>query len=182
MAVEAPPRLRGPAAVLRSLSAAAVHGRLLLAGRVEACLLGRSGRRAVKREGDGATPVGRWRLERVLYRADRVARPRTALPVEAIRPSDGWCDEPGDRNYNRPVRLPYRASAERLQRDDGLYDIVVVLSHNRRPRKRGCGSAIFVHLAHPSATPTAGCIALEEAALRRWLWLAKAGSHVVVPG
>ena len=126
------------------------------------CAVGRSGCRARKREGDGATPIGRWRLRAVLYRPDRVLRPRTALPVRAIRRMDGWCDAPTDRNYNRPVRLPYQASAERLWREDAIYDIVVVLDHNERPRAGGCGSAIFMHVARPGYLPTEGCIALAR--------------------
>ena len=64
-----------------------------------------------KREGDGASPAGRFRLLGAFYRADRLPRPRTRLPVRALRPTDGWCDDPGDRRYSRPVRLPYGASA-----------------------------------------------------------------------
>lgn len=101
----------------------------------------------------------------VLYRADRIQRPRTALPVRAMGRRDGWCDAPSDRNYNRPVRLPYRASAEEMWRSDGLYDIVVVLDHNTRPRIRNAGSAIFMHVARPGFEPTAGCVALNRAAL-----------------
>jgi L,D-peptidoglycan transpeptidase YkuD (ErfK/YbiS/YcfS/YnhG family) len=98
----------------------------------------------------------------VLYRADRVARPRTPLPVRAIGQHDGWCDDPADRNYNRLVKLPSRRSAEGLKRTDRLYDLVLVLGYNDRPRVRGRGSAIFVHLARPGFTPTEGCIALSQ--------------------
>jgi L,D-peptidoglycan transpeptidase YkuD (ErfK/YbiS/YcfS/YnhG family) len=115
-----------------------------------------------KREGDGATPVGRWRVLEVLYRADRVGRPPTGLPVKPIRPGDGWCDAPADRNYNRPVRYPYAASAEALWRRDRLYDVVVVLGYNSCPRVRGRGSAIFVHLTRPGYAPTEGCVALRQ--------------------
>jgi L,D-peptidoglycan transpeptidase YkuD (ErfK/YbiS/YcfS/YnhG family) len=133
------------------------------------CALGRSGRRALKREGDGATPVGRWRLLHVLYRADRIRRPSTRLAVTAISRNDGWCDAPADRNYNRFVRHPYPASAESLWRSDRLYDVVVVLSHNTKPRKRGGGSAIFMHLARPDFAPTEGCIALKRGHLLQLL-------------
>jgi len=74
---------------------------------------------------------------------------------------DGWCDDPHDRNYNRHVRHPYGASAERLWRADGLYDLVIVIGHNDRPRVRGRGSAVFIHVAGPGLAPTAGCIALR---------------------
>ena len=151
------------------LSAAATRGVVRLGGLAFPCALGRSGRSVRKREGDGATPVGRWRLLRVLYRSDRGRRPSTRLPVRPIAPDDGWCDAPGDRNYNRPVRHPYPASAERLWREDGLYDIVVVLSHNVRPRVRGAGSAVFMHLARPGYRPTEGCIALTREHLLRLL-------------
>lgn len=124
--------------------------------------LGRVGRRALKREGDGAAPLGRFRLLAVLYRADRLRRPRTALPLRRIRPDDGWCDAPDDRNYNRPVRLPYPASAETLWREDHLYDVLVVLDVNLSRRARGRGSAVFLHCAAPGLDPTEGCIALAR--------------------
>ncbi len=138
------------------------RGWLTIAGRTLPVALGRAGRRVLKREGDGATPVGVWRLRCVLYRADRGQRPRTALPVRPLRRDDGWCDAVGDRAYNRAVRLPYPASAEALWRADAVYDVVVVLSHNEQPRTWGGGSAIFMHLARPGFTPTEGCIALTR--------------------
>lgn len=168
---------RAPTATVMGLAPSAARGVVKLGGLVLPCALGRSGRRTLKREGDGATPVGRWRLLQVLYRPDRIRRPATALPVGRIEPDDGWCDAPADRNYNRPVRHPYPASAERLWRTDGLYDLVVVLSHNVRPRVRGGGSAIFMHVAQPGYRPTAGCIALKREHLQLLLeWLGAGGA------
>ena len=135
-----------------------------------------------KREGDGATPVGVWRMREVLYRPDRVQRPRTQLPVKAIRPRDGWCDASTDRNYNRPVSHPYPASAERLWREDGLYDVVVVLDYNDCPRVRGHGSAIFLHVAKPGFAPTEGCIAFTRPHLLRLLARLGLRSAVAVAG
>lgn len=119
----------------------------------------------MKREGDGGTPLGRFPIRVVLYRADRVSRPRVPLPIRAIRPDDGWSDDPSDRNYNRLIRLRSKQSAEGLMRDDNLYDYVLVLGYNDRPRIKGRGSAIFVHLARPEYTPTEGCIAFSRADL-----------------
>ena len=157
-------RLQRPGRVARvtGLSLAATRAKLRLGILYLPCALGRGGRRADKREGDGATPLGVWRVREVLYRADRTRRPGTPLPVRTIRPEDGWCDAPGDRNYNRRVRHPYPASAERLWREDDLYDVVVVLDYNLRPRVRGRGSAIFMHVARPGYRPTEGCIALRR--------------------
>lgn len=167
-------------AVLRLLNAATVRSRSqgstaaqLDIGRRLRCSIGRSGRIARKREGDGGTPIGTWRLVEVLYRADRVRRPVSALRTRPLRRADGWCDAIGDRNYNRAVRHPYPASAERLWRDDHVYDIIVVTSHNRRPRVQGNGSAVFVHLAREGYAATEGCVALSARDLR--LMLASAG-------
>lgn len=142
------------------------------------CALGRGGRLAHKHEGDGATPIGLWPVRGVLYRPDRVRRPRTALPVSPIEPRDGWCDDPHDRNYNRPVRLPYPAGHEVLWREDHLYDVVVMIGYNDWPRTRGRGSAIFMHLASPDFAPTEGCIAFREGDLRKLL--ATAGPRTAV--
>jgi|SRR5688572_10862131 len=138
------------------------EGRLGLAHAVVRAALGRSGIKALKREGDGATPLGRFAIREVLYRADRLPRPRTKLPVRAIRAGDAWCEDPGDRSYNRLVRASSRPGIDPLMRDDHLYDLIVVLGYNDRPRVKGKGSAIFVHLARPGYTPTAGCIALSR--------------------
>jgi L,D-peptidoglycan transpeptidase YkuD (ErfK/YbiS/YcfS/YnhG family) len=123
----------------------------------------------MKREGDGATPIGIWSLRVVLYRPDRMRRPSTRLPVRVLGEQDGWCDAPADRNYNRRVCLPYPASAESLWRRDELYDVVVVLGYNDWPRCRGRGSAIFMHVARPGCMPTEGCVALSRPHLLRML-------------
>lgn len=144
------------------------------------CAIGRGGLAPKQREGDGITPVGRWPMRRVLYRADRLARPVTALPCEPIGPEDGWCDDPEDPAYNRPVRLPYPASHERLMRDDHLYDLVVVLGHNDDPVVPGAGSAVFLHLAREDYGPTEGCVALPRQELLEVLRTARADSAVAV--
>jgi L,D-peptidoglycan transpeptidase YkuD (ErfK/YbiS/YcfS/YnhG family) len=141
---------------------------LLVAGPlVLPCALGRAGPVRAKREGDGGTPLGRHRVLGAYYRPDRMRRPRTALPLRPIRPDDGWCDAPADRRYNNPVRLPYRASHERMWRDDDLYDLVLDLSWNRAPTIAGRGSAIFLHSARPGFTPTEGCVAVDRRAITR---------------
>lgn len=134
------------------------------AGQSWRCALGRSGivPASGKREGDGASPAGIWPVRRALWRADRLERPQTALPLQAINPDDGWCDAPDNPAYNRPVRLPWPASHETMTRTDGLYDVVVVLGHNDNPPVPGMGSAIFLHCAAEDYKPTEGCVALAR--------------------
>ncbi|MEQ8824137.1 MAG: L,D-transpeptidase family protein [Filomicrobium sp.] len=137
------------------------------------CVLGRSGIRAVKREGDGASPRGVWHLREAFVRADRWGRRLpVGLPQRVLKMSDGWCDATHDRNYNRLIQHPYPASAEHLWRDDALYDAIVVVGYNDRPRMRAAGSAIFMHLANEDASgfrPTEGCVALRRRDLSRLL-------------
>ncbi len=158
----------------------ATRGQVMLSGATMPCALGRGGVRSRKREGDGATPLGIWPLRSVYYRSDRTRRPVCDVPVSAIQPDAGWCDAVQDRNYNRPVRHPYPASAERLWRDDHLYDLILVIGHNDRPRQRGCGSAIFMHLARPGYKPTEGCIALSQRDMRRVLQRVGPSTRLVI--
>lgn len=144
------------------------------------CALGRSGTTIFKREGDGASPVARMALLSAFDRAGRLRAARPPLPTRRIQAQDGWCDDPAHAAYNRPVRLPFPASAERMQRDDRLYDLVVVLEWNLRSRRRGAGSAIFLHVARPGYGPTEGCVALAPRDLTRLAPLMRKGSRLDV--
>lgn len=132
----------------------------------------------MKREGDHASPIGCFRLLFGYYRPDRQARPRAGLRLHPLGPKLGWCDDPASPAYNRLVATPCRWSHERLWRDDRLYDVVIVLDYNYRRRRKGRGSAIFLHCAHPDLAPTEGCIALRAADLRRLL--PRLAPHVVL--
>jgi L,D-peptidoglycan transpeptidase YkuD (ErfK/YbiS/YcfS/YnhG family) len=140
----------------------ATSGTVILGRFAWPCALGRGGIIADKREGDGGTPVGGFPWRAVLYRADRLPRPATPLPCGIITPDAGWCDDPKDAaRYNRPLRLPYAGSHERLWRPDGLYDVILIPGHNDDPPVPGLGSAIFVHVASADYAPTEGCVALR---------------------
>jgi len=131
--------------------------------------LGRGGILANKREGDGATPRGVFRLRRLWWRADREPRPVTQLPVRRIAPDDAWNEDPADRRYNQPVKLKRGSTADRLRRDDQLYDFIIEIDHNARPRVAGRGSAVFIHVAKSGLAPSAGCVAMPKPRLRRLL-------------
>lgn len=132
------------------------------------CALGRTGTTIRKREGDGATPVATMALLSAWHRHGRMPLPATRLAVRRTRGGvDGWCDAPTHPAYNRPVRLPFPASAESMAREDRLYDFVVVLDWNLRRRARGQGSAIFLHIARPGYPPTAGCVAISPTDMLR---------------
>jgi L,D-peptidoglycan transpeptidase YkuD (ErfK/YbiS/YcfS/YnhG family) len=131
--------------------------------------LGRGGIRADKREGDGGTPRGDFCLIRLWWRADRHPRPPTLLPVRRITGDLAWCEDPRDRRYNQPFRRAADAPGDRLWRADRLYDFIIEIDHNTRPRVAGRGSAVFIHVARPGFRPTAGCVAMTLPRLRRLL-------------
>lgn len=136
-------------------------GKLFFHGKEYACVLGREGVKKEKKEGDGATPAGRFPVREIFFRDDRVKPPKTEFPLRTISPDDGWCDDPGDEKYNRWVKIPHSARHEHMWRRDCLYDIAVVLGYNDDPPIAGKGSAIFMHRASPEFGHTEGCIALS---------------------
>lgn len=131
--------------------------------------LGRGGIKANKFEGDGATPRGIFRPVRLWWRADRHPLPKTHLPVRAITSADAWSEDPADRHYNRAVTRKAGEAGDRLMREDHLYDFIIEIDHNTKPRIAKRGSAVFIHLAREKFGPTAGCVGLTRGAMLRLL-------------
>jgi len=97
-----------------------------------------------------------------LYRKDRLQKIKTKLKRKIIKKNMGWCDDPLSKFYNRLVKLPFHSSAEKLFRNDHSYDIIVVISYNRKKIRKYKGSAIFIHIARKDFRPTKGCIAISK--------------------
>ncbi len=129
-------------------------------GREYKCALGKGGVLQEKIEGDGATPLGNFPLRGVLYRADKIPKPVTVLPLSVITKDDGWCDDVSNSQYNKKIAPPYSANHEKLWRDDDVYDLVIILGYNDNPVIPGKGSAIFMHVARQGYPPTEGCVAI----------------------
>ena len=129
------------------------------------CVIGAGGVREDKVEGDGATPVGEYPLRRLYFRNDRLVLPKVRLPARPIGEHDGWCDDPRSSSYNRMVRVPNDWSHEKMWREDGLYDLVVVVGYNDDPPEGEWGSAIFLHIARDDMGATQGCVAFARADL-----------------
>jgi L,D-peptidoglycan transpeptidase YkuD (ErfK/YbiS/YcfS/YnhG family) len=142
--------------------------------------LGRGGILANKREGDGGTPRGTFRLKRLWWRPDRDVRPVTALPVRGITAQDAWCEDPDDRRYNQPIRVPRGKPGDRLRREDHLYDFIIEIDHNTRPRVARRGSAVFLHVARPDLSASAGCVTMPKGRLRGLLRKLGPGTRIVI--
>lgn len=166
--------------IVQTKSFEATTGVLIAGGRRFDCTLGRAGVAIGKAEGDGKTPVGTYPLRYLLYRADRLERPETGLPVEILTPETGWCEDPSHPDYNTRITLPHPSAHDRMTRDDHLYDLTVVIGYNDDPPVAGKGSAIFMHLARPDFTPTAGCVGLRREDLLEVLKHCDSSSHITI--
>jgi L,D-peptidoglycan transpeptidase YkuD (ErfK/YbiS/YcfS/YnhG family) len=165
---------------VRAASGSRTRGLLTAGAQTWSVALGRGGILADKREGDGATPRGRFRLLRLWWNPERGLRPATRLPVRRIAPDDAWCEDPADRRYNRPVKMTTDAAGDRLRRADHLYDLIIEIDHNTRPRIARRGSAVFIHLARPGLAPTAGCVAMPKSCLRRLLSQVGPATRIII--
>jgi L,D-peptidoglycan transpeptidase YkuD (ErfK/YbiS/YcfS/YnhG family) len=168
------------AIIIRAAAGNPSRGWLIAAGRTIPVALGRGGIMANKREGDGGTPRGTFRPRRLWFRADRHPRPQTALPIRAIAATDAWDENPASRHYNRPITRRHASEGDRLMRDDALYDFIIEIDHNTKPRIAGRGSAVFLHLARPGFAPTAGCVAMTRPAMLQLLKRLDRATRIVI--
>jgi L,D-peptidoglycan transpeptidase YkuD (ErfK/YbiS/YcfS/YnhG family) len=168
--------------IVETKSMTATAGILKAGPHVFDCTLGRAGviAAADKKEGDGKTPLGTFPLRCLLYRADRVPKPETGLKTEVLTAETGWCEDPAHPDYNKKITLPHPAVHDRMAREDHLYDYTVVLGYNDAPAVAGRGSAIFMHLARPDFTPTAGCVGLKKEDLLTVLKLCGAAAQITI--
>ena len=152
---------------------------LRVGGKLLPCVIGKNGVSKLKREGDGKTPTGKHQIVGMLYRPDKISRPRKwALP---IRPRDIWSDDVKDPNYNLMGTSPSLFGHEQLFRSDRLYDLILITNWNWPYAVKGRGSAIFIHSWRQNAIPTEGCIALSIDNLLKVAKFIDFGSQLIVP-
>ena len=126
------------------------------------CSIGYNGLSKDKAEGDGCTPVGTFKLNKIMYRPDKINNFKSNLETEIIEKKDGWCDDINSELYNQKIIFPFELSAENLYRDDDLYDLICIIDYNLNPIIKGKGSAIFLHVASSDYSPTHGCVAIKK--------------------
>ena len=150
-----------------------------MADKLFPCVIGRNGITNGKQESDGKTPIGEHQIVGMLYRPDRISRPRSwALP---IRPRDIWSDDLKDPDYNLMGTMPTLFNHEKLFRPDHLYDLVILTDWNWPYAIKGRGSAIFIHLWRKNGYPTEGCIGLSKENLLKVAKFIDFGSQLIIP-
>ena len=145
---------------------------LKVSNKVFRCQIGIGGLKnaAKKVEGDKTTPIGKWYIASIYYRADRVFtqkfKKKNFLKTNRITKNCAWCDDISSLYYNKHINinnfLSLNINYEKLWREDNVYDIVVVTSHNVKPTIKNKGSAIFIHCSFSDERKTAGCVALKK--------------------
>ena len=78
----------------------------------------------------------------------------------------GWCDDPKSKFYNKLIKFPFKFRAEKLFLSKNIYDLVLVINYNMNPIVKNKGSAIFLHIATKSFSPTKGCLAISKQNLK----------------
>ena len=124
------------------------------------CCVGKKGLKKNKKEGDKSTPIGKFKLNRIFYRPDRIKKFNCKVKKIKIKKNMGWCDDPISKKYNRLIKTSNKIKHEKLYRRDNKYDILIELDYNLKKTIPFAGSAIFLHLTK-NYKPTAGCIAIN---------------------
>ena len=126
------------------------------------CSIGKNGLSLSKKEGDKKTPIGKFSLENLYYRKDRLKTPKTKLKIVEIKKHMGWCDDVLNlKNYNRLIKINDKIHHEKLYRKDHKYDFIIPIKYNFKKPLFNRGSCIFIHLTE-NYQSTDGCIALQK--------------------
>ena len=126
------------------------------------CAIGKRGITSKKIEGDRKTPMGTFTFKSIFYRKDKVSKIKSHLKKIIIKKNMGWCDESGNKHYNKLIQFPFNLSAEKLWLKESIYDVIVVINYNLKPIIQNKGSAIFLHIAKKNYQSTKGCIAIKK--------------------
>jgi L,D-peptidoglycan transpeptidase YkuD (ErfK/YbiS/YcfS/YnhG family) len=130
------------------------------------------GATAVKKEGDGRTPAGVFRIGGA-WGADAQIRKHPKLAYRQVTSRDLWVEDPASPLYNQHVILPHEPSTswekkQQMKQNDAAHKLKLFIAHNAPPQVvKGAGSSIFFHVwRNGGGSPTAGCTTMEEARLR----------------
>ncbi len=111
-----------------------------------------------KREGDGKTPLGLFKLNRAFGIKDN---PGTEFKYQKLSGNEYWIDDINSNNYNKLVYDNIiKESSEHLIKEQPMYNYSIVIEYNTDNIIKNLGSAIFLHVSNNKGT--AGCVSVEE--------------------
>jgi len=144
------------------------------------CAVGKKGIANNKIEGDLSTPKGAFSLDCLYYRRDKNRHIKCNIKKKIIKKNMGWCNDPRSKKYNCQINLPSKFTAEKLFRNDRIYDLLININYNKRPTVKNKGSAIFLHLSDKKFKPTAGCIAILKKDFLKILPLINSKTKIII--
>lgn len=144
------------------------------------CSVGKNNIKNKKKEGDGITPRGIFRLTKIFYRRDKIKNIISKINKIKITKKMGWCDDPRSKSYNKLIRLPSKFSHEKLYRKDNIYNLIIVLDYNMNPVIKNKGSAIFIHIAKKNYKNTNGCLGLKKEDLIKLIKIVKKNQKIKI--
>ena len=153
---------------------------LLYKGYKLKCSIGKMGTTYSKKEGDLSTPKGLFKLGLLYYRKDRIKLAKCKIKNKVIKKKIGWCNDIRSEKYNREIFFPFKYSAEKLYRNEKIYDIFINIKYNYSPVSKGKGSAIFLHLTNKKYKPTRGCIAIKKKDFIKIMPLIKRNTKILI--
>jgi L,D-peptidoglycan transpeptidase YkuD (ErfK/YbiS/YcfS/YnhG family) len=174
----------GQLITVRAATAGATHATLRTWRRARGCWrpvagpfgarVGYNGLSGNRREGDGTTPVGTFRIGSTMY--GNAPNPGVRFRYRRLVCGDWWDEDPASPTYNsfQHVRCgrppPFRVKSAGMWQQPRAYPYLAIVEFNMRPVVRGRGSGIFLHARTGSATE--GCVSLRRRDLARVLrWL-----------
>ena len=144
------------------------------------CCIGKGGLTRNKKEGDKKTPIGKFGIENLYFRKDRINKPNTLLKCIEIKKNMGWCDDSNyPKKYNKLIKINNYIGHEKLKRKDNKYDLIIPIKYNFKKPKVGIGSCIFLHLTN-NYKSTDGCISLKKKDFLILLKIIKKNSKIVI--
>ena len=143
------------------------------------CCVGKNGISKKKREGDGKTPKGTFKLDHLYYRKDKINNPFTKLKKVKIQKNMGWCDDINSHKYNKLISVNKKYRHEKLYRKDSKYDLIIPIKYNFKKPIKKLGSCIFIHITE-NFKPTAGCIAIKKKDFLIMLKLINKNSKIII--
>ena len=147
--------------------------KILFKNKIYDCQLGLKGKLPIykKKEGDFATPIGKWKLGKIFVRTDKLPFLKTKKYIRKritnVSKNSGWCDDISSGNYNQFFKiknshLHTHIQHEKLFRFDDVYDVIIEIKYNVNPIIKGKGSAIFIHCSFKDLRSTKGCVAMHK--------------------
>ena len=140
---------------------------LICPDRVIPVSIGKEGISKRLREYERKTPAGEHKIIGMLYRPDRIRKPRDwAMPILL---DSFWSIDVRDPDYNLMVSFSDKYSRKKLRIPAPNYDLILLTDWNWPNAIKGRGSAFFIHQWVYEKAPTNGSISMSRSALK---WLA----------